>query len=259
MEILQVIGKYDAVKALLVIMAAAGLAGSVAAQDTAYTALRTLRSERGELPMQQVVHVEGEYGQSQPAAWKIFLQDPAARGGVRELVIQQGRIASERTPVRGFGWVSDRSPLNFSRLNLDSNGAFKLANQAAIERRLGFNSVNYELASDPASGAPVWDLTLFDNLGKLVGRMQISAESGKVVRALSVDAGSVEPYTFDAPARPRTPTAPEEDDARYGGVVGRIETIGDRAVDRVRDTTLRIGGTIEEFLTGDRTIDREVD
>jgi len=258
MEIVNGIRKTTGVKSWCGIVIAVMLSLNGLAEETAYEALRTLRSDRGQDAMQQVVQVEGDFGQTQPSTWTIYLNDPLARGGVREIVVDGKKISSERTPVRGFGWVQDLAPLNFSRLNLDSDGAFKVANEAAINRRVGFDSVNYELLTDEKSGAPVWELTLYNNLGKLVGRMGISAENGKVVRSLSIDAGSVTPYTFDEPARP-SPTpyrSTSSGSSERGGLVGRVENIGERTVDRVRDTTLRIGGTIEEFLTGDRTIDR---
>jgi len=247
------------VKSWCGIFLAAILSLNAMAGETAYQALRTLRGDRGQEAMRQVVQVEGDYGQTQPSSWTIYLSDPLARGGVREVVVQKNQISSERTPVRGFGWVRELEPLDFSRLNLDSDGAFKVANKEAIDRRVGFDSINYELLSDESSGSPIWDLTLYNNLGKLVGRIRISAENGKIVRPLSVDAGSVAPYTFDEPTRPQPsrPRSGTSEESNRGGVIGRVETIGTRTAETLRDTTLRIGGTIEEFLTGDRTIDQQ--
>ena len=58
--------------------------GFVKAQDTAYKALRTLGAQRGEKALNQVVAISGQSGLPQPVDWRISLNDPAARGGVRD-------------------------------------------------------------------------------------------------------------------------------------------------------------------------------
>ena len=73
--------------------------GFVSAQDTAYKALRTIGTQRGEKALNQVIAISGQSGRPQPVDWRIDLDDPAARGGVRELDIVSGKISSERTPV----------------------------------------------------------------------------------------------------------------------------------------------------------------
>jgi len=68
-------------------------------ENTAYTALRLIGNLRGEETLKQVLAVSGESGNPQPGMWTIVLDDPAARGGVRELQIVSNQVASERTPV----------------------------------------------------------------------------------------------------------------------------------------------------------------
>ncbi|MBV8279245.1 MAG: hypothetical protein JO170_28825, partial [Verrucomicrobia bacterium] len=54
-------------------------------QVTAYAALRTVGSSRGEKVLSQVLAISGEGLGAQPNRWKVWIDDPAARGGVREL------------------------------------------------------------------------------------------------------------------------------------------------------------------------------
>ncbi len=230
---------------------------------TAYEALQVLKKNRGDAVLKQLVEVRGETGQPQPQSWTILMADPTARGGIREFVVTGSEIASERTPLRGYADADKLAALDFARLNLDSDGAFKLANQQATDTKLGFHTVDYTLRTDAGDGAPLWVLQLFDYMGAPVGSLKVSAESGKIVRALQVDpdsrqqGGAVRPTP--TPAGAETPTHFK------GGVFGFVErtakNIGTSAKDvgvnvgtTVKKTTLNAVGTVQEALTGDRTI-----
>jgi hypothetical protein len=247
--------------AFLLVAGALALAGSAfAAPATAYSALQTLKQARGDAILKQLVEMRGETGQPQPQSWTILMNDPTARGGVREFVIAGGEIASERTPLRGAG-VGGRPPLDFARLNLDSDGAFKIANSQAANAKVGFHTVDYTLRTDADTGAPLWVMRLFDYMGAPVGKLEVSAESGKIANAFQVDPDA------------REQQAATKDDSEPsthfpGGVFGFIERtgkkIGTTAKDvgvsvgqTVKKTTLNVAGTVQEVLTGERTVDQD--
>lgn len=146
--------------------------------DTAYTALRVVGREQGEDALNRVLEVRGRFGSPQPQVWKVTLKDPGARGGLRVLEVQRGKIISERTPVaRSFG-----PPMNFNQLNLDSEGVFTIANQEAEKASVSFDRADYVLRGGTQSGAPVWTVDFFDGRRGRVGRFEIAADSGTVLR-----------------------------------------------------------------------------
>jgi hypothetical protein len=153
----------------------------VKAEDTAYKALRTVGAQRGEKALNQVVAISGQSGRPQPVDWRISLNDPAARGGVRELDIVSGQISSERTPARPD--VAGMAPIDLTKLNVDSDGAFRTAEQEASRNQVGFDSVNYRLAVDTGTGKPVWTLELFDYEQRPVGRVRVAAGNANVLSA----------------------------------------------------------------------------
>ena len=160
---------------LLVIAFAPGFAK---AQDTAYKALRTIGTQRGEKALSQVVAISGQSGRPQPVDWRISLSDPEARGGVRELEIVSNQISSERTPARPE--VAATNPIDLTKLNVDSDGAFHTAEQEASRNQVGFDSVNYRLTAD-ANGQPVWTLDLFDYEQRPVGKVRIAASNNSLL------------------------------------------------------------------------------
>ncbi len=147
------------------------------AADTAYSALRVIGKRDGQDTLNRVVELRGRSGSPQPSSWKVTIDEPRARGGVREIEVQRGRIVSERTPTtHGAG-----SSMNFNQLNLDSEGAFTIANQEAEKAGVPFDHVDYRLTSGTGGGAPVWALDLFDGKNGRMGSIEIAADSGAVL------------------------------------------------------------------------------
>jgi hypothetical protein len=156
------------------------IASSVAiAQDTAYKALRAIGAQRGEKALGQILSITGKSGRPEPMDWTIKLDDPAARGGVRELNIANTQITADRAPLKSD--FPGSRPIDLTKLNLDSDGAFHVAEEEARRNQVGFDSVNYSLSSDPVSGNPVWILDLFDYDQQPVGAVRVAADSGKLI------------------------------------------------------------------------------
>jgi hypothetical protein len=166
---------------LVLLMAGAFAPGFVSAQDTAYKALRTVGAQRGEKALNQVVTIVGESGRPQPVAWRVTLDDPGARGGERELDVVSGRISSERTPARPP--TSGVRPIDLTKLNLDSDAAFRAAEQEARRNQVGFDSMNYRLSVESVSGQTVWTLVLLDYEQRPVGTVRIAASNGTLLSA----------------------------------------------------------------------------
>jgi hypothetical protein len=178
---------------------------AVESSETAYTALRVVGKQNGADSLNHVVEVRGRAGTPAPTSWKIALHDPSARGGLREFEVQGGKIVSERTPTaRASG-----APINFNQLNLDSEGAFTVADQEAKKVNLAFQRVDYTLQA--GSHGPVWHLELFAGDDK-VGFIDVAADNGAVVRR---DLGRHAPPDERITRDNRPPPPPVEE--RYAG------------------------------------------
>lgn len=155
----------------------------VFAQDrpTAYEALRTVGVQLNRDYVNHVISVTGTNGSPQPETWKILIDDAKARGGVREIEVENGKINSERTPLRSSVEGSLGKTIDTSKLNLDSSGAFTLAQQTAQKSHITFTSADYTLHSDER-GNPIWLIALARQNGESAGRLFIGANHGTVTR-----------------------------------------------------------------------------
>jgi hypothetical protein len=228
---------------LAFLVVSVALVGVSRADSSAYSALRTAQkvASTGTL-----VEVKGERGEPQPQQWVILYSDPQARGGVREVVVSDGTVVSQRTPLNGYSGVTAQPPIKLSRLNLDSEAAFQIANKQAEKQQVGFNWVDYNLRAESSTGSPVWVLRLFDNMGAQIGTLQISAEDGSIVMPLQL-----------AESRPDENTQQFSDSStgkRMGGLIGTVTGTVEKSANTVKNVTLRTVGNVQEFLTGERTI-----
>lgn len=189
----------------------------------------------------KVVEIRGERGDPQPKEWVFLFSDPAARGGVREVTVADGKITSERTPLRGMADIAGLAPLDAGSLATDADAAFRIVQKEAIKSQLGFDWIDYTLRTDAESNALVWTVKLYDRMGAPVGTARISAKDGAVV-------GSLQP---DPDARARAEATPV---SKEGGIVGHISKTAGRAAKSATDTTLHLIGTVQEQIVGERTI-----
>jgi hypothetical protein len=195
------------------------------AADTAYAALRVYGKKEGEQALYKVVELRGKAGTPQPTSWKLTIDDPRARGGVREIEVRGGRITGERTPVgRDFG-----PQMNFNQLNLDSDGAFTVANQEAEKRGIPFERIDYTLSSSSGGGAPLWTIELFEGRNGKVATLRIAADSGAIVEQnfssngnFAGDRAYVEDDRRRSPGRPPEYREEKDPGQEIGAFFGRV-------------------------------------
>lgn len=176
-------------KCLVVVLLLA--ASAVFAQDnpTAYEALRVVGNKLNRDYVNHVISVTGVRGNPQPNTWKILVEDARARGGVREIEVERGRIVSERTPVRTVVGSAEGATINTTRLNLDSSGAYQVASHTAEKSNTLFSTASYTLRTNE-HGDPVWIVTLNGDSGRPVGAIHINCNRGNVVRTEGLFAGT---------------------------------------------------------------------
>lgn len=174
------------------------LATSAFAQErpTAYQALRTVGTKLNRDFVNNVISVSGTDGTPQPATWKILLDDTKARGGVREVEVGGGAIVSERTPLRSSVEASLGTAIDTAKLNLDSSGAYTVAEQTAASSHVTFASADYDLRVDER-GNPIWIVALHRENGEPAGTIYIGANHGTITRTEGFFSGGDRVVTND--------------------------------------------------------------
>ena len=227
------------------------VAAPVLAQErpTAYQALRTVGTELNRGYVNHIISVTGTDGNPQPASWKILFDDPKARGGVREVEVADGRILSERTPLRDAVADSLGATVDTAKLNLDSSGAYTVAQQTAASSHVTFTTVDYVLRVD-SRGNPIWQVTLHRENGEPAGTISIGTNHGTITRTEGLFTGG----DRAALARQNEGTSAEEadndddDDGDTNPVKLRIKRAFHQARDDVKRGFYRVRRSFVDFF-----------
>src|SRR4029077_12704895 len=159
------------------------------ANPTAYDALRTVGNQVNRDFVNRVVSVTGVDGNPQPSTWRILIDDPNARGGIREVEVTDGRITSNRVSSRQVTGTPQGATVNPARLNLDSSGAYEVASRTADSSHVPFALVSYTLRTSERGDA-TWVVTLQNQNRRPVGTIYIGANKGTVTRTEGMFAGA---------------------------------------------------------------------
>ncbi len=225
------------------------------AQQTAYQALNVVGKVRGEAFLDNLLLLEGKDGNSQPGDWTLVFQDSSSRGGYREIEVRRGEIVSQRAPMRGPDGAA--SPVNLNRLQLDSDGAFIVAEREAVRQRIRFSTANFRLESADDSGAPIWRVQLFNQSGDEVQTLRVAADSGNIVGRREVSAGPSSDYVVqDERPVERTESVDDQPESESDSPELKIHRTAIRTGRSIKNAFKHVGGSLQEVFTGRRTIDR---
>jgi hypothetical protein len=210
---------------------------------TAYEALRVVGTQLGSSALNHIVSVTGVEGNPQPEKWKIILEDPGARGGVREVQVTDERVDSNRPAVRRATGSSEGATIDMARLNLDSSGVYAVASYTAEKSHTQFATVDYALRSDER-GEPIWMVTLLSKSSRPVGTIHIGATRGTVRRTEGMFAGAtMEDVENDS--------GEEGEKGPFGGVKARIKESFHRTQEEARDMFDRVKRSFSDFINRD--------
>ncbi len=160
--------------------------------------------------------VEGE-----PLLWHLFADDPHRSGELVKIGVSReagGKLWTAQ--ALGSGQLLQRVPparIELARVKVGPLEARRTAAQGAALARVAFDKVEFQLAMQPASGAPEWALTLFDAQGQEIGFVVLSAETGAVVH-----------QDFTPPPPPGTDAKPNKDSIDSGEEAARAVKRGAR-------------------------------
>ena len=166
--------------------------------------------------------------------------------------MSNGKITSERTPLRAAVEGSLGAVIDTSKLNLDSSGAFTVAQQTAARSHVTFTSADYALRVDE-QGNPIWQVALRREGGEPAGHDLHRRESrhdhphGRAVHRRR--------RRGRAPiARTKTDRTVREDDEDDDGDTNLVKLRIKRAFHQVRDDVkrsfLQSAPLVRRFLPG---------
>ncbi len=147
------------------------------ATPTALGAIKLL--PKGEA--QRIARIEAREGTPDPSRWHILVHDPEEKTGVREYVIAGDEIVASRNVSQFTESLKESDVIGAEAIRIDSDKVSKLAQQYALANSAGVAAMDYELLREGEGAAPLWKVTCFNEEGKTVGSLVVTASKGTVV------------------------------------------------------------------------------
>ena len=147
-------------------------------------ALAVLSRQVADQPLDRVVQVVGIRGQHQPKEWRVVLRDKAKPGVFHLYMIQGQQVVRKERVEKDYRGEVPEEVVRYQDLRIDSNRVFSIADREARMAKIGFDTVNYELRCPEFSDQPVWFVDLRDGRGGTVGRLFLSASTGRVLNRI---------------------------------------------------------------------------
>lgn len=160
---------------------ALGAGAASAGGPTVYQALDTFARTQGAKASEHIVMIEGTEGSPQPTQWIFHLAPGTTPTPVWGVGLNQAAPVEPVQPATRPG-----RPLKLTTLNLNSDGAFRIAERLARANKFSFDSIDYQLAFHRDAGMDVWRLALWNHKSQRMGTVSLSAVDGSVVHALEI-------------------------------------------------------------------------
>ena len=167
----------------LVFLPARGL-GQVPAPLPASTALRLFQTARNSAPLPKLAELRGNGGLPQPTQWSILAYDRESPLYVRAYVVRVGKVTDAGNSQALYPAKLPEGFLDPTRLRIDSIAAFEILNLHAAAAGVRFDSTDYLLRCRPYDTEPIWRLTALDRARRPVGTVDLSGETGVVLRTV---------------------------------------------------------------------------
>jgi hypothetical protein len=219
----------------LAALGAAGLlSGAALAQDTS-SVNQAFMLARTAVPPAVQTKVVSLYGVGSPAVirkWYIIFYDPAIPSHGRAVQVEDGQII-KTYPANGGMTYSSRLTFNPSRIT-GEEPALNAAQNYAARHAIAYDGVRALLKMTSTSRPFRWRIELTDG-GVSEGFVLVNAVDDTVA-------------AYAPPARAQTPGS--------GNGTGSVSSDMQDFGNDVKNTFLGIGGDLQQFFTGERTVDR---
>ena len=215
---------------MLLIVLTCVTVSQAAEKASQYTALKALKVAANTVPQNvrnQLVRIVGENGSLHPSTWQVVFYDPSADMDLRIITVSRGEIVTNEEPWAMLENVNLSSCMNLRDVKLDSKEVINGVHKLCYENKIPVYFMDVRLAKlQKGNVTPLWECVIKNARNNSLGTIWISAKTGKILQ------------TEDIELTPQSKLRAEK-------------SFGQSFV----DSFLGLGANMEEFFTGDRTVD----
>ena len=197
---------------------------------SAFKELQEARRQVGDHVGKSLLSMESDNAQLRPRYWWIRFYDEQNLFKLRAVHIIGPEITRNIEPSNPFDGGNADHIIPTESLKYDSEKCITFMEKAAKENKIPLYSINTRLEKPyPGESNPIWYFEWFDEKGNSLGKINISATTGRVTEIVGL----------------------KIKDKRFQSVSKKTFS------EDVEGTFLGIGADLEEFFTDERTVDKK--
>jgi|GEM_PF-670214 len=157
-----------------------------------------------------ILRVSADNANPDPPAWYFVCRKSHTPDGLVSVTVRGGEVSAPKPSLDLRVAFGENTKIDVSRVQVDSRGAWALAQRYAAEQGGELASASFALSQQGDGAAPVWSVWCYSRDGSYLGLVKILADSGDVVFAERA-APAPAPEPTPAPdAESSTEPAPEK-------------------------------------------------
>ena len=215
---------------LLLIVVVCANVSFAAEKASQYSAMKALKVAANAVPQNvrnQLVRIVGEEGRLHPMTWQVVFYDDSASMDMRIITISRGEVLTNETPWSMLEQTNLAGCMNLRDIKLDSKDVINTVHKLCYENKIPVYVMDARLEKlQHGNVTPLWECVLKNARDNVIGTIWVSAKTGKILK------------TEDIELTPESKLRAEK-------------SFGQSFV----DSFLSLGGNMEEFFTGERTVD----
>ena len=215
---------------LLLIVVVCANVSFAAEKASQYSAMKALKVAANAVPQNvrnQLVRIVGEEGRLHPMTWQVVFYDDSASMDMRIITISRGEVLTNETPWSMLEQTNLAGCMNLRDIKLDSKDVINTVHKLCYENKIPVYVMDARLEKlQHGNVTPLWECVLKNARDNVIGTIWVSAKTGKILK------------TEDIELTPESKLRAEK-------------SFGQSFV----DSFLGLGGNMEEFFTGERTVD----
>jgi hypothetical protein len=126
-----------------------------------------------------ILKVSADNGTPNPPVWYILAKKTG--GEVFSISVSQGQITQEKPSLNLRALLGNPAPINLSKVQVDSNGAWNVAVGYCTQKGRNLGSVSYALQQKGPDAVPVWSVWCYGEDGGYIGYVELLATTGAIV------------------------------------------------------------------------------
>jgi len=128
-----------------------------------------------------VVKISADNGNPDPPTWYFICRSSNSDDGIVSVTVQGGAITNQKPSLDMRVLMGGYSSIDFGKVQVDSRGAWNIAERFATSEGKKLGTVSYALQQKGKEATPIWSVWCYAPSGSYIGLLKVLASTGDVI------------------------------------------------------------------------------